>query len=395
MYKKIFSTSVLNTATAGINFLSSFIIIKVLSLEIFGEFAIFSSYLVFGGLIYAIIPSNFSIFKLQDDKNFKTILLSFFILSSILFFPFVFFVCLSGLIKIDIWTVYFFGMTTFFLGYFDIKFQALGKLNKYFFMLFIISALKIVTLGIFYYADQLNNLSNLLWTMTLVQAPIILYYLVEDKVEIKHIITQKSTWKTTILYIKVNFIIFKHYYLNTFLKRIRENVIVLIFSRFISIDVIGLFSLFVKITSFVLGLSRTLEAFFMNRENIKEYRSLFYQKIFYFSFFLQLLFLGIGLIYLKIFVDKYYFFEILIQSFLVYPHVYFLLARSEMLSKYNNKEVNISEVLYMTIALLGAGISFSFNFTSIYPILITFISATFGLQLYMIYSHKIRNKYHD
>ena len=73
MYKKLFSISILNTFTATVNFLSSYLIVRTLSLDIFGEFAIFSSYLAFGGLIYAIIPSNFSIFKLQDDKKISTL----------------------------------------------------------------------------------------------------------------------------------------------------------------------------------------------------------------------------------------------------------------------------------------------------------------------------------
>ncbi len=393
MYKKIFSTSILNALTAGINFLSSYLIVKTLSLDIFGEFAIFSSYLAFGGLIFAIIPSNFSIFKLQDDKKYKITLLVFFLFACSLFLLFSTLINLVGFVSIDILSVYFFGISTYALGYFDIKYQALGLLKKYFLMLFIIAVLKIITLGVFYYTQNLNNLSDLLMTMTLVQLLVILFYAYEDRREIKYIATNLSVFKETAFYIRDNFSNFKPYYLNTFLKRLRENSIILLFSKFTSKDIIGLFSIFVKIASFVFGLSRSLEAFFMNRNNINEYRAIFYKKILYFSITLQILFLIIGISYLKIFVNQYFIFEILVPSFLVYPHVYFLLARSEMLSKYQNKEANVSELLYISIVLVSSYVSYILGYNTIYPILTTFVLSTFGLQLYMIFSQKINKKH--
>lgn len=396
MYKKLFSTSLLNALTAAVNFLSSYLIVKVLSMKVFGEFAIFSSYLAFGGLLYAIIPSNFSIFKLQEDKNYKIKLLVFFILSSILFLLFIFLMVGLNLLHIGILTSYLFGISTYFLGYFDIKFQASGKLNKYFLMLFIVALMKVIVLGVFYYTDQLNNLADLLWTMTIVQLTIIFVYIFEDRHDIKFILLHPKIYKQTILFIKNNIPIFKLYYLNTFLKRLRENIIILIFSKFTPKDVIGLFSIFVKIASFIFGLSRTLEAFFMNKNNIATYRDLFYKKVIYFAIFLQILFLIVGITYLKIFTHKYYFLEILTASLLVYPHIYFLLARSEMLSNYKNREANISEVIYIVVVLVGSLLSFYFGSISFYPILITFVCATLGLQIFMIRMqsmNKIENGY--
>lgn len=389
MYKKIFSTTILNVLTAAVNFLSSYLIVKTLSLDVFGEFAIFSSYLAFGGLIYAVIPSNFSIFKLQDEQEYKVKLLVFFMLSSILFLFFVFFMSGLGFITIDVLTIYLFGISTFLLGYFDIKFQASGRLNRYFSMLFMIALLKICTLGLFYYMNHLNSLSDLLWTMTIVQLAVIFFYAFEDRKEIKFILKNRKVFSETLFFIKSNFTVFKPYYLNTFLKKLRENVIILVFSKFNPVSVIGLFSIFVKITSFVLGLSRTLEAFFMNRENIKNYKETFYQKIIYFTIFIQLLFLIVGSFYLKLFSGEFYFFQIFILSFLAYPHIYFLLARSEMLSNYNNREVNFSELIFILIILLGAIVGFFFDLKSLHSILFSFIFANFGLQFYMIYRRKV------
>jgi len=362
-----------------------------MSLQVFGEFAIFNSILAFGGLIYAVIPSNYSIFKLQDDLKFKPVLLSFFILSSVAFLFFVFLMKTSGIIKIDFLTVYLFGVSTFFLGYFDIKFQAMGYLSKYFIMLFISAILKIMTLIAFYFFDCLQNLSDLIWSVTLAQLLLLIIFLFEDRADLRLIFKDFNVYKEAILSIKYNFSTFTPYYLNTCLKRVRENVIVLLFGKFMPKETIGLFSIFVKITSFVFGLSRTLEAFFMNRENIYKYREAFNQKILYFAISLQFIFLCVGLVYLKMFVDRYFFIEILILSCLVYPHVFFLLARSEMLSNYRNIEANVSEILYILIVFVGVSISYICELNSIYPILITFMLSTFGLQIFMIFSKKNNN----
>ena len=108
---------------------------------------------------------------------------------------------------------------------------------------------------------------------------------------------------------------------------------------------------------------------------------------------LHILFLIIRISYLQIFVNQYFIFEILVPSFLVYPHVYFLLARSEMLSKYQNKEANVSELLYISIVLVSSYVSYILGYNKIYPILTTFVLSTFRLQLYMIFSQKINKKH--
>lgn len=395
MYKKLLSISVLNAFTAGINMLSSYVIVKFLSLAVFGQFAVFTSAIAFAGVIFSIIPSNFSIFKIQDDNKFKNILLSYFVLISLLFAIITFILIKLNTININFFDAYFFCVTTFFLGIFDIIYQATGKLKKYFTILFFLAVLKLVFLGLFYYLGYLSDFIDLVRVTSIVQGIVIFsaFILIKDFLDFK--LSEIFKFKKTVLYIKDNFKNFRPYYVNTALKRIRENAIVLIFSHFTSNEVLGLYSIFVKINSFVFGLSRTLEAFFMNRTNIEEHKKAFYDKVFYFAFVLQIIYLITGLVYLKIFVDNYYFIELLLLSLMVYPYVFFLLARSEMLSNYRNLEANFSEILYIIVVLIGCLISFSFYKNSIYALLSTFILANLGLQIFMIvttYKSKIIKK---
>ena len=266
--RKLLSTSLLNAMAAGINFLSNFIIVRTLSLEIFGEFAIFSSFLAFGGLLYIVIPPNYSVFKLQVSSEFKSHLIRFFILSSITFTLFGLITNLYVFKNINATAIIVFGISTYCLNFFDIKFQATGQLQKYFIMLVIIASIKIVVIGIFYFVNLLNSLSILLWAISIGQGIILLVYSYDERRLIKNILATPIAFLDTTKFIKQNFRDFTPYYLNTILKRIRENSIVLIFSKIVSTETMGIFALFVKVDSFVLGLSRNIEAFFMNMDNI-------------------------------------------------------------------------------------------------------------------------------
>ena len=172
--------------------------------------------------------------------------------------------------------------------------------------------------------------------------------------------------------------------MNSVLKRVRENSIILFFNNFISKEIIGLFSLFLKVDAFVLGLSRNLEIIFINRKNQELYRADFYRNVRLFSFLLQIIYVFAGIGYMIFLVEDYYFIEIFMQSFLVYPHVYFLLARADYLSKYDNFEINISESLYIFICIIGVGMTYFFDIFSIYSILFTYFISKFSLQFYMI-----------
>lgn len=390
---KLFGVSILNAATAGLNFLSNFIIVKLLSLEILGEQAVFLAYIAFGGLIFSLIPPNYSVFKLQDSTSFKSILIGFYILCSIIFFPFA--VALKFLVfpEIGLTTIYFVGVTTFCLSFFDIKFQASGELKKFFMFLFIVAFIKIISLSGLAYFGYINDLSGLLWTLTTIQGVILIIFLVPEKDHFVKFIREPMELGKSSQFVLKNFSEFKPYYLNTALKRVRSNSLILLFSRTASSETMGLISLFLKVSTFVLGLSRTVESFFMNRQNLISHKNEFVKKVPLFAFSLQLIYITVGIIYLRVLTGNYYAIAFILQSFLVYPHIYFLFARAEMLSNYSNKEMNISEIIYALIVLTGYILGEAFVSHQLYLMLATFTIANFGLQAYMIFKLRKRNEY--
>lgn len=381
----------INAATAGLNFLSNFIIVKLLSLEILGEQAVFLAYIAFGGLIFSLIPPNYSVFKLQDSTSFKSILIGFYILCSIVFFPFAVALQFLAFPEIEIMTIFFVGVTTFFLNFFDIKFQASGQLKKFFMLLFIVAFCKIISISILAYFGYINDLSDLLWTLTTIQGLILIIFLKPEKGHFIEFVRKPYKLQKSLLFVFNNFSEFKPYYLNTVLKRVRSNSLILLFSRTSSNEIMGLISLFLKVSTFVLGLSRTIESFFMNRQNIISHKEDFLKKVPLFAFSLQVIYIAVGMIYLKVLTGNYYAIAFILQSFLVYPHIYFLFARSEMLSNYSNKEMNVSEIIYVVVILIGYLIGEAFFDHQLYLVLATFTIANFGLQAYMISKLKKKN----
>lgn len=385
---KILSASGLNVLSAGVNIISNYLIVHFLSIEIFGEFTVFSSIIALGGLIFVIIPPNFSLFRLQDDSEFKDHLIRFYFLASLLFLIFSCVVYKFFVENVSFYLIYLFGVSTFFMSYFDVVFQAKGRVNKYFFLLLLVSLIKVFTVLFFYFIGHFSSLNDLVFSVVIAQLFVLIGCLCVDFKNFKSALSSLELLINTVLFIYENFEKFRSYYLNTLLKKIRENSIVLFFSSFLSKEIIGLFSLFLKVDSFVLGLSRNLEVLFLNRKNQELYRDEFFRNVNKFSVLLQVIYVFVGVGYMKFLAGNFYFIEIFVQSFLVYPHVYFLFARAHFLSRYNNFDINISESLYVFVCLLGYGFTSWFGIDSIYPILVTYFLAKFSLQFYMIINSK-------
>ncbi len=388
MLKKIINLGVISGFTAFFNFISTFLIVDFLGLSILGNLAVLKSYLAIGGLLFSIIPNNYSIFQLQDNKRFESVFVNFYLIASAFFVLFAVFLNLFLFPNINLLIIYFFGISFYWQSFFDIKYQAVGDVKKYFFLLLIISILKIFTLLVFYYNNILHSLNDLLLVNIVAQGLVLLVYMIVEKNIFKHITFNHSSFSKEFIYIRSNFYIFKSYYIQIILKRIRDNFLIISFNNILSSETIGLFSLFVKIDSFILGLGRIIESFIMNRLNFLQLKQNFSKTILQLAFLLQLLYLSVGITYIKIIVNQYFITEILLQSFLIYPYIYFLLARVEVLSNYKNRELNIGELIYLFIAILGFILALLIGFSSFYVIFITYLLAKLGLQLFLILSTK-------
>ncbi|KUJ63722.1 hypothetical protein AR687_00610 [Flavobacteriaceae bacterium CRH] len=369
MYKKLANISFWNLVGSLINFLSNFVIVRFFGIKVFGEFSSYSAYISLGALIFIVLPPSYSVFKFQDDKDYKFIFANFFLSSSIVYILFLVALNLLNFISISIFISILYSLSLVWQNYFDVTLQAKNELGKYFIMMTVFAFVKILFILISILLNISFNFSNLLFVIGLSQIfTLFPYFFFERKVIFKSIYFFSKTFK----YIKVNFMEFKGYYLNTGLKRIQEYSTILLFTPILSKEVLGYFSLFVKIISFVLGFSRILEMFFNVRDNINKFFLSANSKSNIISLLLQICFIITGLIYLYFLVGQFYLLQLVVLSFLFPLFTKSVFARAYFLSRYENIYLNYSSVFYIIINLIGFAFCDYFVLTSLNSILIVY-----------------------
>lgn len=349
MIKKILKLSAINTLSAGLNFLSTIIIVKSFGLAILGEFTVFNAFVSLLLLAYIVLPVNYSVFKLQDGEDYLQYFNFNYLSISLLLIPFVFVIDFFDFFTVNGVLLYFFILFLGLQNYFDTFFQAKNQLKTYFLSLFVISFIRFCVLVYLYLSNYNEFTLNLLIEIYLVSQALVLSVLVylqrryifnSPLIHIEHYIK----------YLNNNFSLLRSYYFGTVIKRLKDNSLVLLFSVIVSSETIGLYALFVKVGSVVLGQVRVFEAFLMNRSNLEKMNSLKETPLFV-GFFMQMILMGVGLLYLKINTGSYYFMSLFMYSFIVYPYLQTVLSRSRLLSQYNNTAINQSYLVY--ILLIG------------------------------------------
>lgn len=390
LIKKLFKLSSINILTGLINFLSTILILKIFGLNIFGEFSIFSAYIAMITLIFAIIPPNLSVMKLQDDNSFNSILMTAYLMCNVLIIVTLFILYyfndnFFGL-QVNLWVAIVFILMSSFFNLIDIQSQAKNRLKRYFYYLLFQSFFKVIIIGFIFYYFHYYDLNLLIISFILPQLLIFLFHIIYFKNEFFSI---KVDIKRMFLFLINDFSLLKNYYIEIFLKRIKDNIIVLIFSNFLSKEIIGLYSLLSKVGTFVLSQVRIIESFFMNRENLQKSNQID-NKIYILSFLVQILIIIVGIIYLKLSIDEYKFYLIVIYSFIAYPYLNVIILRTKLYATYKNGLIIYSLLLNIAMVLLFSFLSYSLKIHSIYIIVITVILSESISSFHLKYF--VRNK---
>ena len=246
-FKKIFAISFVNVLNSVLGFLTTFLIVRFISVDVLGEYTVFLSMIGLVSIVFSIIPPNYSVIKFQEDVFFENILFLNYIVVSILIFLAL--IVFDFFIKIDVLKIFVFVVSTGFLNYIDIYSQAKSKLKSYYYFLLFISILKFLVI-LYMIHFHLLSFKLLLYYFTIVHLCIITIICFFKRKNIISYIIKPSLAIDLLKFLITNFKTFKPYYFNSIIKRIRTTSIVLVFDLFVSKNTIGLFSLFVKVLSF-------------------------------------------------------------------------------------------------------------------------------------------------
>jgi hypothetical protein len=381
--KPLLKINIWNLLYSLINFLTNILIVRTLSVEIFGEFVVLNTYIAIGGLIFVLIPSSIAVFQYQDDKTFKDIYFSFFIVMSLIYLVYLIILSvlnIGGIIFI------FYALMYVWYNYIDVTYQAQNQLKDYFKLLAYSAIGKVILILLFYSLKILNTIDELLLSMALPQLILLLLALKKDEAAVKW--KNLVNFKGVCVYLKHNIRHYAPYYLNISLKRLQEQIPIIIFNSFVSKEILGIYSLFMKSISFIVGIVRTMEAYFNNRENIQSSFSKFFSNAFLLGIVTQTVFIVFTFIYIYIMLLDYYIIESIIASFFFLLYFRFLLVRVKYLSDYRIQQINISEIIFI-ISLIVLSFSFKYLINMEIKILLSiYILSSLISQIKLILSYK-------
>jgi len=385
-FKNFFALSLVNGLNSFFGFLSTFLIVRFISVDVLGQYTVFLSMIGLTSILYSIIPPNYSVIKFQEDVFFRNILfLNYIIISIFIFFALLVF---DFFINIDVLKTAVFIVSTGFLNYVDIYSQANSRLKNYYYFLLFISTLKILVI-LYMINFNLLGFNLLLYYFTIIHLFIISVVSLFKIKNISSYILNPSLSIDLYKFIIINFKTFKPYYFNSIIKKFRTTSVVLVFDLFISKSTIGLFSLFVKVFSFSTGLFRIIESFFMNKHNQIIYKKMFKSNFHFIAGAQFMINFLVGSLYLKINVGKFYFIENIILSTLSFSYIKYMYTRSELLINYQNKTLNYSELIFIFILVIMSGFMCYFNLTGLIYLILAYTLSTLTLQLYVIYKKNI------
>ncbi|SMM98270.1 hypothetical protein SPONL_2079 [uncultured Candidatus Thioglobus sp.] len=355
----------------GSNLLLTFLIVSNFGLSMLGDFVLFLTATSILSLAYIALPANYSIFKIQDEESYLNYFNGNYIYSSILLIPIVFLVDLLNFLMIDGMTLYLYTAIVALQNYFDVFFQANNRLHKYYISILIISLLRLLLLMYVIYYGEIEFILEYLIDIYLFPTFFVLIILIYNEraacIQYKIIGLNKYLY-----YLKTNYHLLKIYYLGIIIKRLKDNMLILLFSIISSSELIGLYSLFVKIGSAILGQIRVLEAMLMNRFNLDGLKNIT-SIPFIVGFSTQLVIITIGTLYMVINTGEYYSVSLVIYSFIAYPYLKTIIMRAKMLSRYDNKSINKSYLFYIFLISIFFFIAAFFDINNINYILVALL----------------------
>lgn len=351
IWYRILSTITNNIAGSVFGFLSSFLIAKYCGLHLNGEYAIFISTISLTGILYILIPPNYAVYKLQDVKEYSEVLITFYCVATILNIIAAVILIHTGLIKANILSTILYILPLGYLSYLDVSSQAFNKIEDYYKLQTTINALKLLPLVPLVFTKAFANLNYLVLAQSISQATVLVVY-VASRGQIRKL-KSINIYK---LYhvIKKDVKNYAPYYISATLKRLEDNIIIVIIGPWMSTAAVGSYNIVMKAVVFVFGLARTIEAFIMSRFNMETHGDQLRSNSHIVSMIVQFLIVAIGITYIALIGYVHYILNIVLLSLCSYTHIPFLIYRAREYSCYRNTNINKSAIVFIASALLTA-----------------------------------------
>lgn len=336
------------------NLLSTLLIVRWFGAGAYAHYIVDLAFLSLILIILEIVPSNFSVFRVQDDIAWRRVIAAQVAATAPLL------VLIVG--GVSVWTGAFqefsywmipYAASMAFKKYLDINLQASGRLREFMFIELVVALGRIALLLLFFLNGIGSN--DAVWSsLALATMLAHLSWSIRNRGELIEFsgAFDRNVWRQLISEMPSYF----PYYAGIFLKRIKDSLIPLLAVRiFESRDLLAAFFLAYRGVQFSVGQIRLLEAMMSHRaalhivsvaSNGRKYLlALMAQVLCLIASFLMLFISGL---------NNVAWLSLVILSFIVWPIVMLVLERAKAYSSYRASRVNLSLISYMAVICAGS-----------------------------------------
>lgn len=363
---KLWGASTRSITVAVLNLLITVIVVRWFGAENYANYMVDLAIIGIISIVLEFVPSNYSLFKIQDDSSWLGVIVVQTIIS----------IVFGSLITLGIfyYTDFFKDFTLWMLfyvmslgvkRYLDIHLQSSGRLNEYLEIEVIAALVRLLLmLMCLYFMIEGNIAIWLSLTVGIITAQAI--WFIKNDNELKHfaMVFKARHW----IKLFSNFDKYQPYYVGIILKRIRDNAVPLVAQYFFSTaSALATFFLAYRGVTFAVSQIRIIESLLNHRQTLNQIMSLKTKQKFLITFIAQILCLisAFALQFLAN-VGEFNYIVNLILSFIIWPIVFNILERTKAYSNYQVKRVNYSMVGYLLVIFNCSFLLNILGYTSIF-----------------------------
>lgn len=363
---KLWGASTRSITVAVLNLLITVIVVRWFGAENYANYMVDLAIIGIISIVLEFVPSNYSLFKIQDDSSWLGVI----VVQTIISIVFGSLITLGIFYYTDsfkdftLWML-FYVMSLSVKRYLDIHLQSSGRLNEYLEIEVIAALVRLLLmLMCLYFMIEGNIAIWLSLTVGIITAQAI--WFIKNDNELKHfaMVFKARHW----IKLFSNFDKYQPYYVGIILKRIRDNAVPLVAQYFFSTaSALAAFFLAYRGVTFAVSQIRIIESLLNHRQTLNQIMSLKTKQKFLITFIAQILCLisAFALQFLAN-VGEFNYIVNLILSFIIWPIVFNILERTKAYSNYQVKRVNYSMVGYLLVIFNCSFLLNILGYTSIF-----------------------------
>jgi len=349
--KRLFlTTSAVNASAAAFNLLTTVLLVRWFGAGVYADYLVDLAYLSLISILLEVVPSNYSIFCVQDDPNRVRGLAALAVITAFI---------LAGVTLVSGYVFDFFQANSAWIApyagslavkrYLDTRLQSTGRLREYFGIELFGAAIRVVLLGLFLWwaVSPVDAVWASLACATLLTQSSWFARNPDERREFIAPVFDRSAWTPMIKDRQA----YVPYYLGIAVKRLRDNLVPVLASYFFANkETLGAFFLAYRGLLFTAGQIRVIEGLLNHRHTLASVMEL--------SFTHRALVAGLGqlvcivasicLMYASG-VDNSQFFSLIILSFAIWFYVFSIIERSRAYSNFDSSSINLAMISYCIV----------------------------------------------